>query len=98
MNYTQEAIKRAEKGGYKQFNSPRKGYIELNQAFLDPLFWSCLGKVEEWSKENISTFYDKNGHVFDVSMPRWQFEWHRLIDHLAEGHNIESFFKNLLSN
>lgn len=35
---------------------------------------------------------------FTKSIPTWQFHWHSFIDHLASGHDAESFFVELLNN
>lgn len=52
-----------------------------------------------WVKENS----EKIG-VFDINSPVmswqrvWIAEWHRFIDHLAEGKDIQNFFTNLTDN
>lgn len=33
-----------------------------------------------------------------AEMENWEFEWHRFIDHLAEGKDIESFFATISTN
>lgn len=87
-------------------------YQEWLQAYfpkvaLDPLFWQALGKAEGWR-----SFYDEKGmpriHTTQGWFPdtkdfgsgydemMWQAHWHRFIDHLAEGKDVDSFFKELL--
>lgn len=66
-------------------------FISINKErveylFLDHLFWQCLGKAMEWKK---SIF--RNGEMLPNT---WLSNWHRLIDHLAEGKTIESFFED----
>lgn len=50
---------------------------------LDPLFWQALEK-------GIST-------VEDTYDGKWRRIWHRFIDHLAEGKDIDSFFTNIIN-
>lgn len=105
-----EAIQKAIEGGYKlpndtdysasyvkiknvrgrttdfvfgQFGSQCLGTIPTADILLDPLFWQALGKAMGWEFRS------------DHKEP-WKKEWHRFIDHLAEGKDVESFFKDLL--
>lgn len=68
------------------------GAVEI--LLLDPLFWQSLGKALGWKGYN---FCEWNNCVLIQRIPQWQREWHRFIDHLAEGKDIESFFKQLLN-
>jgi len=75
------------------------------QVFLDPLFWQSLGKAMGWSdggeycrgsrvcKKGVTELHKPC--VWEVVEPRWKGEWHRFIDHLAEGKTAEDYFKNL---
>ena len=61
-------------------------------TFLDPLFWQSLGKVMRWIG------YKRSGIVGEIeyhNMEVWKAEWHRFIDHIADGGSAESFFENL---
>lgn len=42
--------------------------------------------------------FKKTPFQFAESNPEWKELWYRFIDHLAEGKDAESFFKELLSN
>lgn len=53
---------------------------------LDPSFWQALKETMEWP--DFSTEYG-------VKMEGWRCRWHRLIDHLAEGKDINSYFETL---
>lgn len=56
----------------------------LSEIFLQPSFWQALGKARGWGEG------DGSVKVWD-----WRGYWHRFIDHLAEGKDAESFFKDL---
>lgn len=59
---------------------------------LDPLFWQALGKGLGWKEYPHTNIVSGESKI----LRRWLEEWHRFIDHLAEGKDIESFFTNLL--
>lgn len=97
MTSLEQAIRDAvEKGGYavKYANADglpdmyaRDGYeIIAEQILLDPAFWQALGKARGWK--------EYEGGYEDYSAG-WVFHWHRLIDHLATGKDVESFFEKL---
>ena len=54
--------------------------------FLDPQFWQSLGKALGWATQ----FDEDKGFNY-----QWKDYWHKFIDHLADGKDIESFFKDL---
>lgn len=95
----QQAIEKAESSGYVAEWRKWKGTI--NEAFLDPLFWQSLGKAMGWEekdKEMKKTFLlvgGKNEEDMAAVWREWFHQWHRFIDHLAEGKDAESFFKEL---
>jgi len=70
------------------------------KIFLDPLFWQCLGKALGWSDLPFWRYGEtckKCGeNLGGIRYVQWQYIWHSFIDHLAEGGNIDGFFKNLL--
>ncbi len=106
--YTQKAIERAIEGGYEPFFSKKMTELKIekqgisagdfyadvgvgmpyrrtvNGILLDPLFWQCLGKSEGWREPK-------------KSVPIWQVNWHRFIDHLVSGGSIEEYFKSIIS-
>jgi hypothetical protein len=61
--------------------------VYLKGIFLDPLFWQALGKARGWQAPE-----SRNR---DVLNGEWVDQWHRFIDHLAEGNDAESFFSRL---
>lgn len=77
--------------------------IESN-ALLDPLFWQALGKARGWDKEdeNRRKLEKKSGSYSGYQEGTLSYfgydtlrKWHRLIDHLAQGKDAESFFAGL---
>ena len=80
-----EAIKKALQNGYTF--TPQTLREEENSHFLDPLFWQSLGKALGW----VADFEEADGSIYN----RWLIEWHRFIDHLAEGKIAEIFFESL---
>lgn len=94
----QEAIKRAIEGGYKNqitedFLLEQKTGDTLTKydyalTLIDPEFWKCLGKAEGWGEMPSGDMWQGKN--------KWIYQWHNFIDHLAEGKDIESYFKKLL--
>lgn len=92
-------IKAAIDGGWGKANDYRPdiksyfdfmsfyGAIGIYQALLDPTFWQCAGKSLGW------TWGD--GYTEPVEA-NWQFHWHRFIDHLADGHDINSALEKIV--
>jgi hypothetical protein len=81
----------------------------LHENLLDPLFWQSLGKAMRWDygkccKEcGSNSIPDGDGHCgncyayfsgSESGTEYWLYQWHRFIDHLAEGNTIESYFLN----
>ena len=62
--------------------------ISIQEILLYPQFWQCLGKAMGWTDNHISQGFPHYGK-------QWHFEWHRLINCLAEGKTIEDYFKQL---
>ena len=60
--------------------------MTLFEVFLDPLFWSSLGKAMGWEAKGVMNY--RRGYV-------WLYHWYRFIGHLAEGKSIEDFFTQL---
>lgn len=61
------------------------------KIFLDPKFWKALGKAEGWGGIGVEGFMLKKSFE-----PNWQKNMHSFIDHLIEGKDINTFFKELL--
>ena len=81
----------AFKDGYNE-------YVHVAVFLLDPLFWQSLGKAMGWEKQYEEDAQDCTGEGCSHETwgeEKWILEWHRFIDHLAEGKDIESFFETL---
>lgn len=90
------AIKKAMEGGY-----PQASYLKQEIFLLDPLFWQALGKGCGWTSicNVCRKIYVDECFINHVGQPIgsvWKYNWHRFIDHLAEGKDAESFFTSLL--
>lgn len=66
-------------------------WFDIRIPLSDPLFWQALGKAEGWE---VFEGYDVEGDF--SSIEGWRSNWHRFIDHLAEGKDVDSFFNSLL--
>lgn len=101
----QEAIAKAIEGGYKgghiwnvkgDFyvlrNENGNGYEHLSiyEMLLDSHFWQCLGKSMGWKDGEKIVSFGRGNYIKE-----WLYQQHRLIDHIAEGGTIESYFENL---
>jgi len=107
-----EAIQKAIEGGWKYQCNPRcdytvrerdvkvytndpddtKLYVKFIEIREDPLFWQALGKAMGWEQEVENEFGEKELR----GSRNWTIKWHRFIDHLAEGKDADSFFKELI--
>lgn len=88
INYMEKAIQKAIEGGYSMMQWEEKYMPEIYESYLlDPLFWQAIGKTMGWEK-----FYTP----YLRGQTEWQSNWHRFIDHLAEGKDAENFFNELL--
>jgi len=71
-------------------------YIEIlpfEKILLDPFFWQALGKAREWPAFLPYGGFDAFEEYMEIT--GWKAQWHRFIDHLAEGKDAESFFSAL---
>lgn len=55
----------------------------------DHLFWQSLGKAMGWRIGYYGSDFET------IEMSPYLVQWHRFIDHLAEGGTPESFFESL---
>ncbi len=99
----EKAIKKAIEGGYiRKDKATRRLMTEVTMRqkwhyiVLDPLFWKALGKAEGWGDKCDMCNSKANGLCSAHRYTSWHREWHRFIDHLAEGKDVDSFFNNLL--
>lgn len=78
-----------------------------NATILDVMFWKYLAREMHWADIQwyhlppISVLGESNltipirATMHEKITGAWLYHWHRLIDHLAEGGTIESYFTNL---
>lgn len=101
MTYTERAIKDARESGYVERNLPG---LKYGVCYLDPLFWSALGKSRGWElvcrdcESGIESKYCKSGWHDAKTWEKktmWKIYRNRLIDHIDSGNDIESFFKTI---
>lgn len=93
----EQAIEKSIEGGYKWNGGPREcSWGHYDHAFLDPLFWQSLGKALGWAEEvKVIHSHPVESDIVREKTEGWKWEWHRFIDHLAEGKDAESFFESL---
>lgn len=103
----QEAIKKSIEGGYtKNLNVEilmKLPEYAKHQIWNDPHFWQALGKAMRWDEKGGLIYQhtwigSKENKIYlkgKESMKVWLYEWHKFIDHLAEGKSIEEYFKEL---
>jgi hypothetical protein len=74
---------------YGTYNKTQRDleHILQEQIFLDPAFWQALGKARGWPDNYLSSAPQEMG---------WFYNWHRLITHLADGKDAESYFASLV--
>lgn len=59
--------------------------IHQNEAFLDPMFWKCLGIEEKW---HVDKARRKNS--------QWFCNWHNLVTSRADLKSTEDYFASIL--
>lgn len=106
----EKAIRSAIEGGWR--GDQRAQFIVYNDVLepdrrtqaqigdhilLDPLFWQALGKSLGWRGNYDSYKRNRTTKILGEYKPIHQFHWHRFIDHLAEGKNVDDFFNKLLN-
>lgn len=74
-------------------------HLQYSEVREDPLFWQALSKAEWWEGRISHDVFKAElyGDIEYHDVEPWIYHWHRFIDHLAEGKDIESFFKDLLA-
>lgn len=107
----EQAIKIAVKNGYlrgervgydeeaKKFyiifpDHSHSDYIKWQEVTSSPLFWQALVPNNQWSK--LSQLDIDKWQTYNTGNQAWLYYWHRFIDHLAEGKDIDSFFNELI--
>jgi hypothetical protein len=112
----EQAVNKAIEGGWKmpprQFlhmtpspwpnDTVESVEVWLYSTFMDPTFWTSLGKTMGWWDKSIDREYSTEQSRKDfpdswngIAISLWEFHWHTFIDHLAEGKTAESFFAEL---
>lgn len=99
LTHFYEAVKIAEQ------NQWNRNYQTPAEVVLDRFFWQALGKGLGWKAEcYICGAREEDGHKIYcsrmgwsgiVDKNTWRFYWHRFIDHLADGKDINSFFEEI---
>ena len=75
--------------------SKEEAIARLKENPLDRERWIEVGKSMGWESIRVHKKYDGlQGGVWGDE-EKWLHEWHDLIDHLAEGGTIESYFEKL---
>jgi hypothetical protein len=101
-NYMNEAIKLAEKVGYKR----PPGFYEF--TFLDHRFWKALGEALGWIGYQCMNCGYKHFSEIGFSeccqywvsaktQPQWQYHAHQYLDLILTGGDTEKFWKDLLT-
>lgn len=100
----QETVETSLKGGFKHPSYNLQRIIDdhriedpdiIRDLVLMPDFWQTIGNVLGWGDicinchNNISFCCEKRYNKNFI------YYWHKLIDHFAEGKDIESYFKEL---
>ena len=71
--------------------------VPVEETFLDPRFWQALGRALGWSEVCDLTIICVHGEEewrrYRVSY--WMYQWHCLIQALADGKTPEAFFAQL---
>lgn len=90
LSNMEEAIKLAVEGGWIYEDYCDGNGCKDRHILLDPLFWQAIGRAMGWSEFTfVATLEGKE--------ETWKYQWHALIDHLAEGKDPDSFFTTLIS-
>ncbi len=101
----EQALLKAQEGGWKhkpalQYAFERlpskEDIMTLDCIFTDPAFWQALGNACGWVTDETRTQDWKDYVSGEEREKDWKENWHSFIDHIAEGKDIDSFFKELL--
>ena len=95
MTYTSQAIQKAIQKAIETGYNPDWNTDEKH--LLDPLFWQALGKALGWGDYAPYGLESESPAGYDdARLNSWRWHWHRFIDHLASGKDVDEFFKELL--
>ena len=95
----EQAIQKAIESGFPIYGKTDVGFFEefspvdwAYEFLLDPEFWQSLGKAMGWAEKQCVC----NGYSSQCACdPQWLNQQHELIDHIADGGTIESYFEKL---
>ena len=92
----QETIEKAIEGGWKDEREDGNTFAD---CLIDHSFWQSLGKALGWKPRARDEVQNMPSYEWEyqgaVAMYSWEYYWHRLIDHLADGKTIETYFESL---
>jgi len=76
-------------------DNSKKGGFDIEgmsdaEVLLEPKAWIANGKVEGWN----NCAHDTK-ETCDKCTPQWMDKMHEMIDHLAQGKDIESYISSL---
>lgn len=87
----EKALKIAKNAGWDS-SYTKSDTCSISDILLDPEFWKCLGLGLNWSQEPVLLF----NHSYCESELKYQA--YRFINHILDGKDTESFFKELLKH
>ena len=88
----QEAIEKAQEGGYTPYQLQGRSCAMPEQYFLDTSFWEAL--VRALGVEGDCEYIQLHrGEPRKIQQPMWLYCWHRFNNHLVAGRSPESFFE-----
>lgn len=64
--------------------------VPLTELFKGASFWKALGTKLRWRDEMVVV-----GERHYAVKSGWRMQWHRFIDHLADGKTAEEFFAEI---
>jgi len=72
--------------------------VAVEETLLDPAFWQAFGSALGWAQAMRTVHAVENGRPTVVTRTghHWRYHWHRFIDHLAEGQDVEPSLRVLL--
>lgn len=106
MNYTQQAIERALEGGWEPKRVLKLTlskwsvgdivalYRNTEAFLLEKDFWRCLGRAEGLNGDGpLGTTFEVGNRIGSA----WSNMMRDFTEHLIAGHDIESYFAQLLT-
>ena len=93
MTAIQQFIEDAISGGWNEREWFEKETQISHALFLETSVWQAVGKTRGWDEGEAREELvepEKPPYEFAPSMQwMWQFKWHRFVDALCDGKNIE---------